>query len=110
MTAPQEAEKCITKATELQEAGDDKKALHFAEKALRMWPGYVAAQEMIEYIQKWGADSEAAQAVKEVLEARDYYAVMGLGRCEVVEEKTLRKIYLQKSRLLHPVRCDAWAQ
>lgn len=92
----------MEKACAAHDTGDDERALHFAEKVARLSAGHSKAIQLIEHIKQWGNGSEAAAAVKEALEA-DFYSVLGIDRCIVLDEATVRKAYLKKSKQLHPV-------
>ena len=101
------AAQALAKATERHKAGDDDAALRFAEKADRLSIGNVTAKELIEFIHNWGCKSEAGEAVKAMIDAPDHYARMGLQRTDAFDDSMLRKTYLRKSRLLHPVSTRA---
>lgn len=92
---------CVALAEGAKEAGEEERARRLAEKALRMCPSLLAAQRLLQHLDKWGKDSEAAHAVREAM-GSDYYTLLGVER-GMIDENQVKKAYRTLSRKLHPV-------
>eukprot|EP00966_Prymnesium_polylepis_P015802 364874-Prymnesium_polylepis.1 len=65
------------------------------------------ANELADYLRKWGAESEASRAVRQMIDAPDHYARLDLQRSDSIDENALQKLFRKKSIKLHPDKCKA---
>eukprot|EP00965_Chrysotila_dentata_P226783 6195631-Pleurochrysis_carterae.AAC.1 len=96
----QASEQALSVARRKYEEGDDEAAVRFAAKSLKLYP-LDEANKYLSWLQRFGAASEAAAAVKRVLEAEDHYEVFGVTQ-QRFDGSSLKSLYRQLSLALHP--------
>ena len=104
--APDDAQQALDLAYKKQEEGDDEEAFRWAQNSLRLRPEGNMAKVLVQWLERFGKGSEVDTAVRRVLRAPDFYAVLGLKRFTQPDAET-HKGFLRLSRMLHPDKSGA---
>lgn len=89
----------LDKAKAKKEAGDFASAIRLTEKSIKLSPSD-KAHAFLEFLKKFGPDSDCAKGVARILQAADHYAVLELS--SGADDKSIKRAYQQLALKVHP--------
>eukprot|EP00967_Tisochrysis_lutea_P014161 scaffold15911_cov31-Tisochrysis_lutea.AAC.2 len=93
------ANDALERAKAKKEVGDHAAAIRLTEKSIRLVPTEKAVS-FLEFLKKFGPDSEFAKGVARIMQAEDHYAVLDLPHS--ADDKAIKRAYQLLALKIHP--------